>query len=167
VERPISVAVKLGLIAASVTLFAMMGMIATEVVARAFGLSLQVADEYSGYMVVAVFFFGVAFSLREKALLRVEFIFNRLTDRQQLLATLVFDVVALVFSAIVTWQVARYVFQTWRQGVFAATPALTPLFVPQLVMPLGMALMCVALLAEILATATTLAGSRRPTELPK
>jgi TRAP-type transport system small permease protein len=151
-DRPIRIAVRLGLIAACVTLFAMTAMICAEVVLRsAVGISLQVVDEYSGYMVVAVFFFGVAFSLQERALLRVEFLFNLLRPRRKAVVSLIFDAVALLFSAVMTYQLTLYTIENWQRGVFAPTPAMTPMYVPQLVMPIGMALVCAVLIVNILA----------------
>jgi TRAP-type C4-dicarboxylate transport system permease small subunit len=146
------IAVRLGLLAACATLLAMMMMIGSEVVLRsAFGFSLQIVDEYSGYMVVAVFFFGVAFSLRERALLRVEFLFNLLRHRWKIVVSLTFDLVALLFSVVITYELVRYTTATWQRAVFAPTPAMTPLYIPQLVMPIGMTLVCLVLLANIAA----------------
>lgn len=151
VRRLIRFAVTVGLVAACVILFAMMALIVAEVVLRsAFGVSMQVVDEYSGYMVVAIFFFGVAYCLQENALLRVELLFRLLRSGVQRALVLIFNVMALAFTAVVTYQLATFAIGSWRQGVFAPTTAMTPLYIPQLVMPLGMALLCIVLIAEII-----------------
>lgn len=138
--------------AACVVLFAMMALIVAEVVLRgAFGRSLQIVDEYSGYMVVAVFFLGVAYALQEKALLRVEFLIARLNPDNRRAMLVCYDVLALIFSLMVTWQLVRFTYGTWRQGVFAPTTAMTPLYLPELVMPLGMAMVCLVLASNVIA----------------
>lgn len=139
-----------GLVAACAVLFAMMALIVAEVVLRsAFGRSLQIVDEYSGYMVVAIFCFGAAYSLQEKALLRVEFLFRLMSAYRQRLVMTIFDLLALAFSVEVTYQLARLTISSWRQGVFAPTTAMTPLYVPELVMPIGMGLVCIVLAANV------------------
>jgi TRAP-type C4-dicarboxylate transport system permease small subunit len=163
--RLIRIAVMTGLVAACCVLFAMMALIVAEVVLRnAFGSSLLIVDEYSGYMVVAIFSLGVAYSLQEQALLRVEFLLRLLREDRQRLAMMVFDLLALAFSLSVTYQLARFTVGNWRQGVFAPTTAMTPLYVPQLVMPVGMALVCIVLIANIVAgiRAVTHRGKQRP-----
>ena len=150
VRRAIRFAVNAGLVAACVVLFAMMALIVAEVILRsAFGISLQVVDEYSGYMVVAIFFFGVAYCLQANALLRVELLFRLLRARAQGALTILFNFMALAFTLTVTYQLATFAFGSWLQGVFAPTTVMTPLYVPQLVMPLGMSLLCIVLVAEL------------------
>jgi TRAP-type transport system small permease protein len=139
------------LAAACVVLFAMMALIVAEVILRgAFGRSLQIVDEYSGYMVVAVFFLGAAYALQEKALLRVGFLIQRLNRRNRRTLLAVYDLLALVFSVAVSWQLIRFTYNTWHQGVFAPTTAMTPLYLPELAMPFGMMLICLVLVSGIL-----------------
>jgi TRAP-type C4-dicarboxylate transport system permease small subunit len=164
--RPIHWLERIGLVASAATLVAMMALIALEVVLRgAFAVSLQVVDEYSGYLVVALFFLGVPYSLSEGALLRVEFLYKRLRGRRKVAVSLLFDLLCLAFSATVTFELTRYVLTVWRRGVFAPTPAMTPLYLPELVMPLGMAALCVVLTASIARRLKALsrpAGGGRP-----
>lgn len=150
IRKLIRIAADAGMVAASIVLFAMMAMIALEVFIRnAFSMSLEITDEYSGYLVVAIFFLGAAFSLREEALLRVDFLFKKLKPRLQLGLMIVFDILALIFSGIVTYELAKFTFSAWRQGVFAPTTVMTPLYLPELVMPIGMMLVCFVLISNI------------------
>ena len=60
----------------------MMALITADVIARnVFRKSLLISDEVSGYLLVVMTFFGIAYSLRSGSLLRIEFILFALPKR--------------------------------------------------------------------------------------
>jgi TRAP-type mannitol/chloroaromatic compound transport system permease small subunit len=50
---------------------------------------------------------------------------------------------------IITWQLVDLEMNSWQTGDTAATPLGTPLWLPQLVMPIGTALFCLAIVRSI------------------
>ena len=75
----------------------MMALITADVIARnVFKRSLLISDEVSGYLLVVMTFFGIAYSLRSGSLLRIEFILFALPKRLRGIADVLYDVICLV-----------------------------------------------------------------------
>jgi TRAP-type C4-dicarboxylate transport system permease small subunit len=124
---------------------------AEAIVRNLFGFSLQITDEVGGYLLVAVTFLSLSIAQVHGAYHQVELVQGRLSPRARLVSQLGFDILSLIACAVVTWQLARMNLNSWRSGDMAPTLLLTPLWIPQLSMPIGMALFCVALARTIVA----------------
>jgi TRAP-type C4-dicarboxylate transport system permease small subunit len=146
----------------SLFLLAMIALIGAEAIARnLFGTSLQITDEVGGYLLVAVTFLSMSVAEAHGAFHRVELVQMRLSRSARIVSQIVFDLMSLAASALVTWQLVRVANNSWRAEDVAPTPLATPLWLPQAAMGLGMALLCLALLRTIVAKIRHLrAGSR-------
>lgn len=112
--------------------------VTAEVIVRnLFGFSLLVADEYAGYLGLAITFLGIPFALSEDALLRVDAVIHRVTGRPRALMDAVFNLISALVTLLITWQVYRLVSRSFERGTFASTPAETPLWIPQSIMLIG------------------------------
>lgn len=141
---------KIGITAGGILCALMMALVAGEVVTRSlFNFSLLVTDEYTGYMVVAMVFLGIPYALYHEALLRVDFLFNRLKGTRRQVVGLIFDFISLGVTGILGWFLGRMVWTTFQRGTFSSTPTMTPLWVPQVFMPIGMLLLALILVARI------------------
>ena len=133
-------------------LLAMIVMIGAEAIARnVFGTSLQVTDEVGGYLLVALTFLSMSVAEAHGGFHRVEFVQMRLSPRMRIVSQIVFELMSLVASALVTWQLIRLAMNSYRTEDVAPTPLATPLWMPQVWMGIGMALLCLALVRTILA----------------
>ena len=142
-------------------LVAMIVLIGAEAIARnLFATSLQITDEIGGYLLVAVTFLSMSVAEAHGSFHRVELLQARLSRSIQMVSQIGFEIISLVASALVTWQLTRLTMNAWRSEDVAATPLQTPLWLPQSVMAIGMALLCFALLRTILAKAKQIGGSR-------
>ena len=138
-------------------LLAMIVMIGAEAIARnVFGTSLQVTDEVGGYLLVALTFLSMSIAESHGGFHRVEFVQMRLSPRMRIVSQIVFELMSLAASALVTWQLIRLAMNSYRAEDVAPTPLATPLWMPQIWMGIGMALLCLALLRTIAAKATHL-----------
>lgn len=136
--------------AGGLLIVALMLIVASEVVSRSvFNHSFLVADEYSGYIAVMLVFLGIPYALHEEALLRVDFFFERMRGRWRLLVALLFDLISLAVTLIIGFYLTRMALTTFERGTFSSTPAMTPLWIPQIVMPVGILLLTVVLLARL------------------
>lgn len=136
----------------SAALVAMIVLIGAETVVRnIFGGSLQVTDEIGGYLLVAVTFLSMSVSEAHGAFHRVELVQARMSQRARIVLQVVFDACSFVASALVTWQLGRLAVNSWKSGDVAPTPLQTPLWLPQMVMGIGMAFLCLALVRTALA----------------
>jgi TRAP-type C4-dicarboxylate transport system permease small subunit len=146
----------------SLFLMAMIVLIAAEAIARnVFATSLQVTDEIGGYLLVALTFLSMSVAEAHGAFHRVELIQARVGKKARMISQIVFDLMSLGASALVTWQLTRLTLNSWRAEDVAPTPLQTPLWLPQSTMAIGMALLCFALLRTIIAKAKRLRGSRQ------
>ncbi len=143
-------------------LIGMIALIGAEAFARnLFNISLQITDEIGGYLFVAVSFLSLSVAEAHGAFHRVELVQARLSPRVRLISQIGFDLMALAASVILTWQLGRLVLNSWRSEDVAPTPLLTLLWLPQLSMPIGMAILCAALVRTILAKARRLQPEAR------
>jgi TRAP-type C4-dicarboxylate transport system permease small subunit len=143
-------------------LLAMIVMIAAEAIARnVFGTSLQITDEVGGYLLVALTFLSMSVAESHGAFHRVELVQSRLSRAGRIASQLLFDLMALGASTLVTWQLVRLALNSWRAEDVAPTPLATPLWLPQSAMGIGMALLCLALLRSIAVKAKHLSGGVR------
>lgn len=134
----------------ALAILAMIVMVASEVFLRnVLGLSLQSADELGGYLLVGVSFFSLSTCFVSGAFHKVEFIDGRLGECGHALRKLIFDAMSLTFCVLLLWQLTRLVLRSWDGGDFAATILGTPLWIPQLTMPLGIAALCYSLLKSL------------------
>jgi TRAP-type C4-dicarboxylate transport system permease small subunit len=146
----------------SLFLMAMIVLIAAEAIARnVFATSLQVTDEIGGYLLVAMTFLSMSVAEAHGAFHRVELIQARVGKKVRMISQIVFDLMSLGASALVTWQLTRLTLNSWRAEDVAPTPLQTPLWLPQSTMAIGMALLCFALLRTIVAKAKRLRESRQ------
>lgn len=138
---------------AAAAILAMAGITAAEVIARSFfNISFELADELGGYMLVAAVFLGLGPALAGGAMLRVEMVEQRLPAPVRRVLDILFHVMALIVSGIALFWIWQHVASSMRRETIAATWLETPLWVPQLAMPIGMALLIATLLVSLVRT---------------
>src|SRR3954454_275372 len=126
-------------------LMAMIILIGAEAIARnLFATSLQITDEIGGYLLVAMTFLSMSVAEAHGAFHRVELVQARLGHARRMISQIVFDLMSLGAAAVVTWQLTRLTLNSWRAEDVAPTPLQTPLWLPQITMAIGMALLCVS-----------------------
>lgn len=141
-------------------LLAMIALIGAEAIARnLFGTSLQITDEVGGYLLVAVTFLSMSVAEANGAFHRVEFVQMRLSRSARIISQIIFDLMSLAASMLVSWQLVRLALNSWHSEDVAPTPLQTPLWLPQVSMGLGMILLCLALLRTIVMKIRLLRGS--------
>jgi len=126
--------------------------VAVDIVTRwGFNFSYEVSDEIGAYMLVAIAFLSLSASHSNGAFHRVEFVQARLSPRGRLVSSIVFELVALAFCAILAWQYVGLVRSSWRFGLKAPTLLETPLWLPRLLLVVGMAALCLSLVRSLAA----------------
>lgn len=140
---------------AGVLVVLMLGLVNVEVAGRyLFGTSTLVADEYAAYLFVWVTLLGAAYTLREERHLRVGAAVDRLPAPVRRAAALGAAVLGLAVSAVALYATLIVVGTSWRMRTVSIQPSATPLVWPQLVLPFGFSVLCLAYLDEIVRRAT-------------
>ena len=143
----------------TVGLVVMMGV---EMVVRSlFGWSIQWSNEIGGYALVAITFLTLASGQLLHAYHRVHFLDHRLGPAARAGLRLAFDLAAAVVSLVLLAEFVRFEWITWQSGDVAATSLMTPLWLPRLVMPLGLAGLSWALLRTLAADVRRLRAALR------
>lgn len=148
-ERLADWLVRIGAWLAMAAILAMMGLITADMMLRSFGgRSLMVVEELVGQLTVAMAFLGVPYALRRHALLRVEFFRGRVSPRTLALMDVFFNLASLVYVALVIWFGLQLVESSHRLEIVSLSHLQTPMWIPQMVIPVGGALLALALVAE-------------------
>lgn len=143
-----------------VALIAMLVITGVEVFTRAvFNFSLQISDDLGGYLLVAITFLSLAYCQATNAFHKVQFVQDRLTPRGRGVLNLFFQLVAIVATAAITWYLAVFAIDAYRSGDVAPSNIQTPMWIPQCVMPIGMAMLLVSLIKSAFAEFRALRGS--------
>ncbi|MEO9190375.1 MAG: TRAP transporter small permease [Acetobacteraceae bacterium] len=142
IERVCRAACEIGMVA-------MGGVVLVEIVTRnLLGFSFQVSDEIGGYIIVGLTFLSLPVCQARRAYHHVMFLQARLPPRARAALNLLFDLLSLGFCAILVWELSVQVVETYQSGDIAPTQLATPLWIPQVVMPVGALALGVALLRD-------------------
>ncbi|WP_288960837.1 TRAP transporter small permease [uncultured Sulfitobacter sp.] len=107
--------------------------IGVEVVLRKlFGLSLGGVDEISSYVFAIGVAWSLAYTLLERAHIRIDLIYERMPARARFAADLLALLCLLVVSLVLLQQGAQVAWTSWSFGTHSNTPLGVTLWVPQL-----------------------------------
>lgn len=142
-------------------------MVLASVVGRAAGFNLRGSDAYAGYAMAAASFLALAHTLKRGEHIRVTLLLERFHGRLRRpleiwchLAGTFFCAVLALYSARLVWQ--SYTFNDVSQGNDA-----TPLWIPQLAMALGAAVLLVAMADDLVLTLRGKAPAAAKDDMPK
>jgi TRAP-type C4-dicarboxylate transport system permease small subunit len=121
-----------------------------EVIARyLFNGSTLVADEYGGYIMAWITMLGAVHLLRADRQLSMTWLVDKMSPRLQNVVGICAAVIGLGVSAVLLYSTFILVAGSARFGTISIQPSKTPLVWPQLILPLGYGLLCLAYLEEI------------------
>jgi len=154
---------RLGRTVSSGLLLAMVILINIEVIGRYFlGFSTLIADEYSAYFFVGCTFLGFIYSFRKGHFLRVNIVMDKTPPRLQKGFHCAASFLGCILSAVVTFEAAMLTRVSLQFDSVSIQPSATPLWLPQVLMPIGMGALTLLFLNEGLQTlASLLTGKSR------
>lgn len=116
-----------------------------EVIFRQFfGTSFEGLEELSGYLLVAITYLAAADSFSTGGFMRVAVLYDRLHPINRTRLDRFLALLAALLCAGLTVYFLKTVLSTLRNGIVSTTFNILPIWVPQLAMALGMALLCIA-----------------------
>ncbi|MCF8482651.1 MAG: TRAP transporter small permease subunit [Rhodospirillum sp.] len=138
-------------ILAGATLVALVGLVIAEVVARGlFNTSLAVVEEFVGYFVVLLMVLGAALALRGKDLFRISFLADALPSAVERGMRVLFILIALSVCCVFAWRTGDLVVSSFSRGKISQTVLETPLWIPQLALPVGFCILALFLVEHLL-----------------
>ena len=149
-DRGLDWLVKASAVLAGLILVLMTLAISAEVVLRSFfSATLEFADEYSGYMVLAICALGVPYCREKNALLTVDFLIERVPAALRANVVFVYGLLSLGFCILLDFYVTRLFVQSIERKMVAATLTATPLWIPQMLLPFGITLLCLVVARKL------------------
>ena len=132
-------------------LMVLMFMILVEVLTRYILQSpLSIAEEYGGYMLVAITFLGLGYTWKERGHVRVEWVINALSLKVQSWLRLITLIMATAFALIMIKASYDLVSYSYLFGTRSGSWLRTPLIWPQIVLIIGAVLLFIQLIAELI-----------------
>ncbi|WP_010142383.1 TRAP transporter small permease [Oceanicola sp. S124] len=114
--------------------------------------SLGFAEELTGYGVVFMTFFGAALSLRGGSMFQVHFLLDAWPAATRRWVVRSFVVIALILCVILAWKTKDLPLSSFSRGKFAPTVLRTPMWIPQIILPAGFAVLAFFLVEQLLLT---------------
>jgi TRAP-type C4-dicarboxylate transport system permease small subunit len=125
-------------------------LIMVEIILRAvFNASTLVAAEFSGYFLVVVVILGLGYTLQHKAHIRITLVWNRLPARWRKIFDIAVASTSLVITLYALVYSIRMVYDTYSLGMREDSLVETPLWIPQAVIPVGLLMLLLQLVAFI------------------
>ena len=141
----------LGAVIASLLLLGLVGLITVEIVGRSFfDYSTMLADEYSGYLFLALVYLGLAYTFRQGGHIRITIVSSRLPEgvRRWL------DVFAgmmtlgiLLFALVYAW---KFMMESKEMEMVSEGVSETPLWLTQIPMVIGLGLFALSVFVFVL-----------------
>lgn len=145
-----------GLVVASVALVASLVMVVIGVAGRyVLKVGVTFVDEYAGYALVVMAFMALSSTLTAEKHIRITSALSLLPKKARHWLDLLTAIITLVVSGFVCLQSWERAMMSYRVGTVSVSPIETPLFLPQLFIPLGFALLCISLVLYICRAAVT------------
>ncbi len=149
--RGIDTCSKVGAYLSSLAMLSIVGLILVEIVLRTlFHTSTLVSDEYSGYMMVATIMMGVSYTFAQGSHIRITIISERLHGRAAQGIDLIVTLAALVLCSYALYHSLWMVQDTFSYRILADSLSETPLYIPQVMIPIGFLLLEMQLVAHFL-----------------
>ncbi len=123
-------------------------LISVEIFLRTFfNFSTLIADEYSAYFFVVVVMMGLALTLKDGAHIRITLVTSRLGKTGEKICDLFAMSVAIILCAYALYHSTFMIWDTYQLEMTADTISETPIYIPQIVIPVGFFLLEIQLLA--------------------
>lgn len=116
---------------------------------KGIGLTIPSYADFTGFFLAASSFLALAYALRAGGHIRVTLVTGRLPERVQRRVETLIVAIALAMSAYATWYMGLLVFESIEFGDRSAGMVSVPLWVPQLPVALGLAILTLALADEL------------------
>lgn len=128
----------------------LVGIIVYEVILRSFfHTSTDAAEEFAGYAVVLLTFFGACLAIRDNMLFQVRVVFKRLPSAAQKTLKLLYLLLSISVCSTLLVQAVKLELSSYSRGNVAPTTTATPLWMPQLILLIGIALLIIFLLERL------------------
>ncbi|MFC1904890.1 TRAP transporter small permease subunit [Chloroflexota bacterium] len=105
-----------------------------------------VVDEWTGYLVVLIGFFALAYTFRAEGHINVDLVVRRLSARARCELAALTSFLSLIVAGYLTYLGVLWVKRAVEQNIGSNYISHTPMWIPSLFVPIGLAIFCLAIL---------------------
>ncbi len=135
----------------SLLLVSLVLLILTEVFIRYFfDMSTMIADEYSGYLYLAAIFLGLAYTFNEDAHIRINILTSKMSKKSNRFIDVFAGLITIFILVFALYRTILFTYDSYDMQMVSEGVSETPLYLTQLVMPIGISLFILAVLAFVL-----------------
>ncbi|MBN1956720.1 MAG: TRAP transporter small permease subunit [Desulfuromonadales bacterium] len=132
---------------ASWAVIAMVVLVVVEVLMRSTtGFSFGYVDELVSFLVVTVTFFGVCVTFMHQSLFKVEFFYKNLPEKGRKALDLFHSLLSLGLCFILIRYAFFLISSSYRRGTVSQSKLEIPLYLPQLLIPIGLIVLSIFIL---------------------
>ena len=143
--------------------FAMMLLVVVDVFLRAVAnRSTLIAEEMGGYLLVLIAYLGMAETLRQGRHIHVDIVTKKLTVKVRAWLDAGLSLIALVALIVVIWRAVIMVYGSYAGNVIIPGIFLTPVYLPQILVVVGLAALALQCIVGLCIKASTLRQKRIP-----
>jgi TRAP-type C4-dicarboxylate transport system permease small subunit len=106
-------------------------------------------DEYARYMLVALFYLGLGFTLRAGKHVSADVIVRRFSKRTQIALNVITSSFGSIVIYLMLWNSWKSFYSVYKTKMVSLTPLETPLWIPYLFVAVGLTLFLLDMLAHI------------------
>jgi len=140
-------------------------LVVTGVIGREiFNISMPFAIEFSEYLIPVACYWGAAYTLSVDGHVNADVVVNRLSERTREWLLFIGYLLGMPYLFSITFQLLKVVLVSFRDGYVSMYPLQTPLWIPQLLVWIGLFMFDLQLIAETVKKAHRLFC--RPKEQP-
>ena len=136
-------------VAAALAMVAICVLMIAQALGREAGILIRGADDIVAWLCAASAFLALAHTFRRGDLVRVGVFLDRLGQRSRWYAELFALGITALFALYIQWSVTRFVVDSWQFHEMAQGLIRVPIWIPQLSLPIGIAIFLVALIDEL------------------
>lgn len=135
-------------------LFMVLGvvLVIVEVIMRSvFNSTIYITQEYTGYFMVVITFFGLAYTLKEKGHIRLTFLYRFVKPgKGRAILEVIASIAGMIIFVVIILATWELFFNSYTNGSRSMQLTKTHLAIPQFAMPFGAFLIVLQFISEIL-----------------
>ncbi|MFC1916060.1 TRAP transporter small permease [Chloroflexota bacterium] len=136
---------------AEVFLFVLIALVAVDVVLRyVFNSPTQIADELGGYLLVGMAFTGATYALHVGTHVKVTLFTERLPRKALQWLIFITESMAEIGVIVLVWKSTELVIKSYGTGIKSAGYMATPMWIPQVIVPIGLTIFALHILINLI-----------------
>ena len=110
----------------------------------------MIADEYSGYLYLASIFLGLAYTFNEDAHIRINIITSKMSKKSNRFIDVFAGLITIAILGFTLYRTILFTYDSYEMQMVSESVSATPLYLTQLVMPLGITIFALSVLVFVL-----------------